>query len=193
MECYYFGTFNPVHKGHTKTAEDIISNFGFDKVIFVPAYKPCHKEISTSSSDRLNMLNLISNNNFEISDIEFKLPVPSYSYRTIKEILKNKKSGEKVSFIIGFDAFKNIEKWKNAEFLKENIKFIVLKRAGEKREEIEKLKYKGCDFVICDSIEEINVSSSEIREKIQKGADITGLVDEKVKRYIDENGLYKRN
>ena len=80
------------------------------------------------------------NDKIKVSDIEFKLPTPSYSYQTIQEILKNKNKGEKVNFIIGFDAFKNIEKWKNPEDLKENIKFIVLKRTGENRLEIEKLK-----------------------------------------------------
>lgn len=193
MECYYFGTFNPVHIGHIKTAKDIISKLGYDKVIFVPAYCPCHKELAINSIDRLNMLKLIEDEYLKVSDIEFKLPKPSYSYRTIQEILKNKNEGEKVNYIIGFDAFKNIENWKNPEYLKKNVHFIVLKRTGELREEIEKLKDKGFDFEITDSIDTIDVSSTEIRNKIRTGLDISGLVDEKVKRYIDENELYRRN
>lgn len=193
MECYYFGTFNPVHIGHIKTAKDIISKLGYDKVIFVPAYCPCHKELTINSIDRLNMLKLIEDEYLKVSDIEFKLPKPSYSYRTIQEILKNKNEGEKVNYIIGFDAFKNIENWKNPEYLKKNVHFIVLKRTGELREEIEKLKDKGFDFEITDSIDTIDVSSTEIRNKIRAGLDFSGLVDEKVKRYIDENELYRRN
>ena len=91
MECYYFGTFNPVHSGHIKTAKDVLSKLGFSKVVFVPAYIPCHKEVSINSFDRLNMLKLVADNDIEVSDIEFKLPKPSYSYRTVQEILKNKK------------------------------------------------------------------------------------------------------
>lgn len=193
MECYYFGTFNPVHKGHIQTATDVLNKFGFREVIFVPAYSPCHKENCASSIDRFNMLKLIENDEIKVSDIEFKLPTPSYSYQTIQEILKGKKSGEKVNFIIGFDAFKNIEKWKNPEQLKENIRFIVLKRTGEDRLEIEKLKEKGFDFIITDNIDTIDISSSEIREKVKNGSSINGLVDEKVKRYIEENDLYRRN
>ena len=193
MECYYFGTFNPVHIGHIKTAKDIISKLGYDKVIFVPASCPCHKELTINSIDRLNMLKLIEDEYLKVSDIEFKLPKPSYSYRTIQEILKNKNEGEKVNYIIGFDAFKNIENWKNPEYLKKNVHFIVLKRTGELREEIEKLKDKGFDFEITDSIDTIDVSSTEIRNKIRTGLDFSGLVDEKVKRYIDENELYRRN
>lgn len=193
MECYYFGTFNPVHIGHIKTAKDIISKLGYDKVIFVPASCPCHKELTINSIDRLNMLKLIEDEYLKVSDIEFKLPKPSYSYRTIQEILKNKNEGEKVNYIIGFDAFKNIENWKSPEYLKKNVHFIVLKRTGELREEIEKLKDKGFDFEITDSIDTIDVSSTEIRNKIRAGLDFSGLVDEKVKRYIDENELYRRN
>lgn len=193
MECYYFGTFNPVHSGHIKTAKDILSKLGFSKVVFVPAYIPCHKEVSINSFDRLNMLKLVADNDIEVSDIEFKLPKPSYSYRTVQEILKNKKQGEKVNYIIGFDAFKKIESWKNSEYLKNNVHFIVLKRTGEDRKEIEKLKEKGFDFEITDSINTIDISSTEIREKVKKGADISGLVDEKVKRYIKENELYRWN
>ena len=191
MECYYFGTFNPVHSGHIKTAKDVLSKLGFSKVVFVPAYIPCHKEVSINSFDRLNMLKLVADNDIEVSDIEFKLPKPSYSYRTVQEILKNKKQGEKVNYIIGFDAFKKIESWKNFEYLKNNVHFIVLKRTGEDRKEIEKLKEKGFDFEITDSIDTIDISSTEIREKVKKGADISGLVDEKVKRYIKENELYR--
>lgn len=191
MECYYFGTFNPVHSGHIKTAKDVLSKLGFSKVVFVPACIPCHKEVSINSFDRLNMLKLVADNDIEVSDIEFKLPKPSYSYRTVQEILKNKKQGEKVNYIIGFDAFKKIESWKNSEYLKNNVHFIVLKRTGEDRKEIEKLKEKGFDFEITDSINTIDISSTEIREKVKKGADISGLVDEKVKRYIKENELYR--
>lgn len=193
MECYYFGTFNPVHKGHVKTAQDVISNLGFDSVIFVPAYKPCHKENVINPIDRLNMLKLIESKNLKVSDIEFKLPVPSYSFQTIKEILKNKKLGEKINCIIGFDAFKNIGNWKNSGYIKQNVRFIVLKRNGEERTEIEKLKDKGYDFIIADTIDTIDVSSSDIRKKVQTGFDISGLVDDKVKRYIDKNELYRRN
>ena len=193
MECYYFGTFNPVHKGHIKTAFAVKKLFGFDKIIFVPVYSPCHKKDCSNSIDRLNMLKLIENDDIKVSDIEFKLPKPSYSYRTIEELLKNKKENEKINFIIGFDAFIDIENWKNPEFLKKNVHFIVLKRRGEKREEIEKLKEKGFDFVITDELDMIDISSSEIRQKVTSGEDIKGLVDEKVKGYILENGLYRRD
>lgn len=193
MECYYFGTFNPVHKGHIKTANDCISKLGYDKVIFIPAYNPCHKKDTVSSIHRLNMLKLIQNDKIEVSDIEFKLPKPSYSYNTILELLKTKKKGEKINFIIGFDAFKNIEKWRNPEILRDNVHFIVLRRKGEERCEIEKLKDKGYDFQITDNIDMVDVSSTEIRDRIDKGIPLGDLVADSVRKYINENALYRRD
>ena len=190
MECYYFGTFNPPHKGHIKIAQEVLEKFHFDKIIFVPSNIPPHKEVQTEGIHRFNMLKLIETKNLKVSDIELKLPSPSYTFKTIQTI---KKDREKINFIIGYDAFKKIETWKNPEFLKENLHFIVLRRKGDKREEIEKLKQKGYDFIIADNIDMINISSTEIREKFLNNEDAADLVDEKIKRYIEKNGLYKRN
>ncbi len=193
MECYYFGTFNPVHIGHIKTADDCIKKLGYSKVIFVPCAVPCHKEAKISADDRFNMLKLIETDKIKVSDIEFKLPKPSYSYNTVLELLKTKKKGEKINFIIGFDAFKNIEHWKNPEVLKENVHFIVLKRSGENREEIEKLYDRGWDFQITDNIDTIDISSTEIRNRAKEGLPIGEFVQQEVGKYIDENGLYRRD
>ena len=190
MECYYFGTFNPPHKGHIKIALEVLKKFNFDKIIFVPSGTPPHKKVQVDGMHRFNMLKLIETDKLKVSDIELKLPSPSYTYRTIQKI----KRGEgKINFIIGYDAFKNIESWKNPEYLKENLRFIVLQRKGDKREEIEKLHQKGYDFIIADNIDMIDVSSTEAREKIENNEDTKELVDEKIRGYIEKNGLYKRN
>ncbi len=192
MECYYFGTFNPPHSGHIKIANEVLKKFNFSKIVFVPANCPPHKNNAANPMHRLNMLRLVESDKIKVSDIEFSLPTPSFSYQTIEAILKNNQQ-EKLNFIIGFDAFKNIEKWKNPEILKKKLFFIVLKRKGENREEIEKLKNKGFNFVIADNIEEYDVSSTEIRKKVFEGENIEGFVDEKIRRYIYENGLYRKN
>lgn len=189
MKCYYFGTFNPPHKGHIKTANDVIKEFGFSSCVFVPAYLPPHKNLLLSPIHRFNMLKLLENDKIKVSDIEFNLPKPSYSFQTVNELYKENK--KRVNMIIGFDAFINIEKWKNPEILKEKVHFIVLKRKGEKQEDIEKLANKGFDFEICENIGMVDVSSTEIREKAASGADISDLVDKKVQRYINENKLYR--
>lgn len=190
MECYFFGTFNPPHIGHIEFAKKILNEFNFEKIIFVPSANPPHKTDYIPFFHRFNMLKLIETKNIEVSDIEYKLPSPSYSYRTIEEILK-KKSYKKLNFIIGYDAFKLIKTWKNPEYIKEKLKFFVLKRKGESREDIEKLKLDGYDFVIVDSINEIDISSSKIREKIKKNLNAEDFLDNRIIRYIGKNGLYR--
>lgn len=189
MECYFFGTFSPPHIGHIELAKRILEEFKFDKIIFVPAFYPPHKENFIPFEHRFNMLKLAILDNMEVSDIESRLPTPSYSYRTIEAILNEKKEN-KLNFIIGYDAFKFIKSWKNPEYIKENLKFFVLKRKGDKKEEIEKLKSDGYDFIIVDNIE-INISSSEIRDKIKNNINVENFLDTKIIRYIEENGLYR--
>ena len=188
MECYFFGTFNPPHLGHLKIANAVMEKFGFDKIIFVPSKVPPHKNEFISATHRFNMLKLLENKHFEVSDIELNLPSPSYSYQTIEKLLRNE--NEKLNFIIGYDAFIKIESWKNPDYIREKLHFIVLQRKGEKKEDIEKLKAKGYDFVIADSIPFVDISSTEIRDRIQKKLPLENLIDERVKRYIDENKLY---
>ena len=188
MECYFFGTFNPPHKGHIELAKKVLDEFNFEKIIFVPSNVPPHKSEFIEGFHRFNMLKLIEEEKIKVSDIELKMDIPSYTYKTVEKLLGDNK---KLNFIIGFDAFKNIETWKNPEYLKEKLHFIVLKRRGDKKEEIEKLKLKGYDFIIADNIDMVDVSSTEIRKKIQNNENINNLIDGKVKRYIEENGLYR--
>lgn len=191
MKCYFFGTFNPIHKGHLQIASQIKDICGFSKVIFVPAYCPPHKKNVQNALDRLNMAYLAAGRE-NVSDVEFKLPLPSYSYKTILELKKRDKT-EKINFIMGFDSFLNIENWAHPEILKENVNFIIAPRHFEKIEikDFEHLKNRGWNFKIVP-VDFIDVSSRQIREKIAKNEDISEFVDKKVEGYIYEHRLYKR-
>ncbi len=190
MDCYFFGTFNPPHLGHIKLAQAVRENFNFDKIIFMPAYYPPHKT-TLNFSHRFNMLKLALNEDYlTVSDLEAHLEPPSYSYKTVNRLFAEN-GGKKINFIIGYDAFIDIEKWKNPDILKEKLTFIVLKRhSGVEEKDILALKNKGYDFKIAKTLDYFDVSSNEIREKIKKNEDTTGLIDEKVREYIDEYGLY---
>jgi len=195
MNCYFFGTFNPPHLGHILLAEYIKREFSFEKIIFVPAFVPPHKE-TLDFSHRFNMLKLCVKPGIgEVFDIESRLQTPSYSFQTINHIHKNTESkglwDDKVPFILGYDAFIGIEKWKNPEILKEKVKFIVLKRhSGVSDKEILALKEKGYDFKISNA-QYFDVESNKIREMAVKGLDISKFVDKKVEGYINEHKLYK--
>ena len=86
MECYFFGTFNPIHLGHIEIARQIKEKLGFDRVIFIPSFMPPHKiDGLLPFKNRLEMAQLALGKE-NVSDIEFKLRVPSYTYRTIEKI-----------------------------------------------------------------------------------------------------------
>lgn len=187
--CLFQGTFNPIHNAHLKMANYVIEKFNFDRVIFIPAFKPPHKEYDISMAQhRLNMVKLATLNNprFVVSDVEFKNDRKSYTYLTVKKIVNEEKMHEKINFIIGTDAFEKIESWYEADKLKDLVKFIVFKRDYKlDLKKFDELKLRGYDFVFAD-MEFEDISSTQIR------GGIVDLVPEKVKEYILKNGLYNK-
>lgn len=192
--CVFQGTFNPIHNAHLGAAKYIIEKLHYDKVIFIPAFRPPHKDYKENYSiHRLNMVKLAleGNPHFIVSDIEFKRCDTSYTYMTICELYKSFAVEGKIKFIIGTDAFKRIESWYNADELKKLVDFIVFIRENNfNPEEFINLKEKGYSFEFMP-MEFNDISSTEIRERIKDGRSVTGLVPEKVEEYIKENELYK--
>ncbi len=194
--CVFQGTFNPIHNAHIRVVRYAIDKYGFDKLLIIPAYKPPHKDYDRDMSlHRLEMAKLalsdLNNPKIEVSDIEFQREGKSYTYLTICELYKKYDVEGKINFIIGTDAFKQIETWYEADKLKNIIKFIVFKRENNFSPlEYNYLKNKGYDF----DFEELafeDISSTELREKIKKSENTENLISEKVKEYILENGLYE--
>ena len=192
--CVFQGTFNPIHNAHLRVANDVVSNFNFDKILFIPAYDPPHKESDLSfSTHRLEMVKLAVKDNpkFETSDIEFKRGGKSYTYLTIKELYSQYDIDDKICFIIGTDAFEKIETWYKIDELKKIVKFIVFVRENcFDYSYYEGLKDKGFDFEI-QILSYLDISSTELRTKISRDEDISNYVEKGVKEYIEKNGLYK--
>ncbi len=190
--CIFSGTFNPIHRAHLKMAEYVLENFGFDKIIFIPAYKPPHKDYDTNMcTHRFNMVRLAIeyNPHFEISDIEYQHEGKSYSYLTALQLKKQYCTEDKINFIIGTDAFEKIESWYEAEKFKDLVDFIVFVREN-KTVNFDDLKEKGYSFEIA-RMPFIDISSTELRERIKEGKSISNLVTEEVEEYIYKNGLYR--
>ena len=191
--CLFMGTFNPIHNAHLSFAQKVKDNFSFDKIIFVPAYIQPFKskdECIKSANDRYKMLEIAIKNYpfFEVSNIEYQKGDTSYTVETIELLYEQLNDIEgKINIIIGTDAFKNIFKWYRAEELIKLVNFIVLKRETDDlplQKEFEKISYN-----ILES-ENINISSTKIRNMIKSGQDISGLVPAEVERYIYGNKLY---
>lgn len=192
--CVFQGTFNPIHNAHLDMAEFVLQNYGFEKIIFIPAAAPPHKDYDANFAiHRLNMVNLAVENNphFEVSDIEFHLQGKSYSYLTALELYKKYNIEGKINFIIGTDAFEKIESWYHSEDFKKIVDFIVFVRENNfTPERFQYLKDKGYNFQFTRMPFE-DISSTELREKIRKGLPINKLVPKTVEDYIRKNDLYK--
>lgn len=194
MECYFFGTFNPIHLGHVEIARKVKELAGFSKVIFVPSYMPPHKiEGLASYKNRLEMAKLAVGEE-NVSDIELHLKVPSYTYRTIEKLYEQN-NNQKINFIIGYDQFFKLESWREPEKLREMINFIVIPRKFQNGQVMgsaafKYFKNKGYSFEVMN-IDFLDVSSSMIRNMVENNYDIAGLTTKEVKEYIENNRLYK--
>lgn len=195
VNCYFFGTFNPIHLGHIEISKRIKEALNFDKVIFVPSFMPPHKFSELASfKDRFNMVSLAVGAD-NVSDIESKLKPPSYTYRTI-EYLCGENNTDKINFIIGYDQFFKIESWREPEILKEKLNFIVYPRKFKNGQTLstkafDYLKNKGYDFEIVN-LDFLDISSEMIRKLRQEGKDITGLTTKEVREYIENTGIYTK-
>ncbi|MBR1425348.1 nicotinate-nucleotide adenylyltransferase [bacterium] len=188
--CVLQGTFNPIHNAHISAANFVSDKF--DKIIFIPAANPPHKNCDPNlSQHRFNMVKLAVQGQFDVSDIEYKRGGKSYTYLTICELYKKYDVEEKICFIIGTDAFKKIETWYKTDELKKLVKFLVFVREDKfDISEYDILKSKGYDFEFQNMPYE-DISSTELRKEIKQGADISRYVPPQVEDYIRKNELYK--
>jgi nicotinate-nucleotide adenylyltransferase len=191
------GTFDPIHTGHLIIGEYARTTLDLDKIIFIPVGLPPHKDNSkvSTSRRRLEMTKLAINSNpyFYLSSIEVDRKEITYTIDTIKELKKIYKEDE-LYFIIGGDSLFEIEKWKDFAQLIRLCKFVVLERPGRTKEEIEqkkielKLSYKIQLEKIYSPL--IDISSTEIRERVKNNLSIKYLVPESVETYIMYHKLY---
>lgn len=182
--CIFAGTFNPIHEAHLKVAEYALGHYGFEKIIFVPAFIPPHKEINSDlAKHRLEMVKIATayEPRFEVSDIEYKLGAngqKSYSLNTVKKIRELFNINDKLNFLIGTDAFEKIESWYKADELSKLVHFIVFPRGIELTPKV------GFDYEMAQ-MPFINVSSTDLRIHHTENNNLR-----KVEEYIKKNGLY---
>ena len=192
------GTFDPVHLGHLIIAGEAAEQLSLDRVVFVPAGNPWFKEGNyiTPASARLEMLRLAVESNplFCIDTQELERDGPTYTVDTLEE-LRNRLGGDvELYFIIGLDAVAELARWKKPERIVELCRFAAMRRPGYTRLEAQALDevVPGVGERVCP-IENIQVeiSSSDIRRRVQEGLSIRYLVPEPVERYIRDKGIYR--
>jgi nicotinate-nucleotide adenylyltransferase len=191
------GTFDPIHKGHIAVAETVLQKVNLAKIIFIPAGKPWLKEGSkiTSAEHRLKMVELAISGipHFEISSIEIERPGSTYTVDTLTELLLKNKIITELYVIMGQDSLEDFPRWKDPARLLQLCYLVVVPRPGYSLPNIQVMEKELPDLnrrLIMLSSPEIEISSSNIRQRIERGLPFEHLVPKSVGEYIKQNRLY---
>lgn len=184
----YFGSFNPVHNGHLIIANHVINNTDLDQVWFIVSPQNPLKP-SSSLLNEYHRLHLVKSaidgeNKMKASNVEFKLPKPSFTIDTLT-YLKEKYPNHQFAIIMGSDSFCNLTKWKNYQLIVQNNPLYIYERQGFQI--TNELKAK----ITILAAPLLQISSTHIRDLIKKGKSIRYLVPDIVKEEIENNGYYK--
>lgn len=184
----FFGSFNPIHIGHLIIANSMLESGGLDKVWFVVTP---HNPLKSSKSllhdfDRLDLVQAAISDNykFEVSDVEFHLPKPSYTAYTLTH-LSDKNPEKEFILIIGEDNLKNLTKWKNYSQILENYQLYVYPRPQVTKSDLS--RHHNVKMVEAPLL---NISATFIRKLIRDNKSIRYLVPEPVEQMIKAKGFY---
>ena len=209
------GTFNPVHWGHIRTAVEIKNALVLEKMLLLPCGMPPHREQPEVSSEmRLEMLKLAVKDfpELEIDDRELIRKGPSYSVDTLQS-LRNEMPEQTFALCVGVDAFLYLNTWYRWRKLFDLAHIIVAHRPGwsiaeateklpdELRKELTqryvsdftKIDEKKSGYIVELKVTEIDISSSDIRQRVARNDSISGLVPAAVEGYIKKHGLYRHS
>ncbi len=183
------GSFDPIHIGHLITTLFVKEKRNLDKIFFVPSFISPLKQNHTKTNElhRLKMVELAIENvsGLFVSDFELKQKKISYTIDTINEF---KKYYDEIELIIGYDNFLVFDKWHKPDEILSKAKVLVMKRQNELKNNINNI-YKNKMIFIDTPI--IEISSTDIRNRIKQNLSVDFFLPEKVKDYILKNGLYK--
>lgn len=197
------GTFDPPHVAHTFSVEIAAAEFQLDWVWFVPAFIPPHKQDQnrTDPFHRMAMLTLALKNFdiFRISPLELLRGDVSFTVDTIHELKSRVERDDRLFFIMGSDSFLEIHTWYAPAELLRSCEFIIINRGSSRSELIKNLEQLEVSFrldltnsVHFASSPYLPFSSTEIRERIRNGKNVSPMLSSDVEAYIRKNCLYRR-
>lgn len=191
------GSFNPIHLGHIKVAKTVKDKFGIDRVLIIPTYTTPLKDNCemVSPQHRFNMCKLMCREYLDIfvSDIEITRQGKSYTVDTLKR-LKRSHPTDEFFLIVGADMFLTIDKWRNAEKIFSYASVCTVPRDDlDYRALLNKSAYLSKLGAQCKILKEpvMDISSTQIRQMISEGKDISPYVGNEVAEYIAYNNLYR--
>ncbi|MBI4632994.1 MAG: nicotinate-nucleotide adenylyltransferase [Deltaproteobacteria bacterium] len=207
------GTFDPIHIGHLRCAEEVLEIFNLNRIIFIPASRPPHKLEAqiTPFYHREQMVKLAieGNPSFSFSDVENRRKGISYAVETIDYFKKKYLQDLELYLILGQDAFHAIQTWKDWENLLLMCHFIVMTRPGYENKgltgivppnfasqftydkSVEGFKGPTGNVIFFREVTFLDISSSDLRQRVKRGSSIAYLVPATVRHYIARNSLYR--
>jgi nicotinate-nucleotide adenylyltransferase len=184
--CLFGGTFDPIHIAHLRMAEEAIRHFDLDRVVFIPAGNPPHKDAQTVTSyeDRLEMVKLAcaGHNKFEVSESE-RGSERSYTIHTLERFRRQLVRDDRLFFLIGADAFDELETWHRWQDVVGLTEFIVVSRPGAAYHVPADATVLRLDHV------QLPIASTALRAKLA-AREATPDIPESVRKFIDRRGLY---
>ena len=184
------GSFNPIHNGHVRLAKSLLQEAALDEVWFlVSPQNPFKQDQQLLDDDkRLQLVRLALKDEPQLmaSDFEFHLPKPSYTWNTL-QALEQEYPERKFTLLIGGDNWEAFDKWYRYEDILKRYPIIVYPREGSK---VPDVKFQVSDIQIVKT-PLINISSTQIRQRLQEGKSVRGLVNTEVAMVIEQEHLYR--
>lgn len=191
------GTFDPIHVGHLVTAEAVRIEYDLEKVLFIPAGNPPHKQNATVTPALqryiMTVMATFSNPAFIVSPIEIERPGPSYTIHTVRDLAQQYGDQTELYFITGADAVGDLPTWNNIEDILALCHFVGATRPGcisMIDTVIEYFGEIGRQRIHRLATPELDISSTDIRERVKNGRSIKYIVPESVEQYIFKEKLY---
>lgn len=195
------GTFDPIHYGHLVVAEEVRFTLDLAEMVFVPAGQPPHKEGSTvtEAHHRLTMLELAlaSNPHFSISKIDIERPGPSYTVDTLRLLREQWGEETGIYFVIGWDSLEYLLTWHDpAGILAQLAALVAVRRPGYEGEpgSLERMEQRLPGIqqrLLVVPAPQLEISATDLRQRVAKGRPIKYQVPEQVERYIADHKLYR--
>jgi len=193
------GTFDPIHMGHLIIAEEVRARLDLTEILFVPAGQPWLKLNNANAispvEHRLEMVRLAIADEpaFRLSTMEIDRPGPSFTVDTMAELRRQIGADGKLYFILGWDNLNQLPRWHQPQRLVELCRLVPVRRVGFASPDLDSLEADvpglAKSLVMLDT-PQIEISASEIRQRVARGLSIHQLVPEPVERYIIERRLY---
>jgi nicotinate-nucleotide adenylyltransferase len=206
------GSFNPIHYGHLLLADDLLEILHLDRVLFVPAKHPPHKDPSRLAppAERLAMVRLatMGHRGFEVSDVELTRPGPSYTVDTLAALAR---PGERLFLIVGSETFLDLLSWRDPRRVAQLARLVIVPRVGSPFDADSEAAQKvlreigveggfthvGPDGtvpergVIVSRAASMPISASELRRRVREGRSLAFRLPPSVADYIATRGLYR--